>query len=198
MIDEKMFQRMRIPPKYWDADITKVGDPQNKYIIRYVRGLFDALDKGWGLLMWGEYSSGKTATSCAIMKAVSVIKKTALFVTANDIPKYLIEKTIFDSQESMEERMISADLLVIDELILHSVDDSTFRDTCLETILRRRLGAKKSTIFTSNLSVEVIKDRFPAFSSVMTEAIFPIQFFGAFREEKSQQIAKFLLEEDNE
>lgn len=182
-------RRMNVPALYWGVELEKVKKPQAITVSKYISNFVAYRKKGWGLLLWGQYGSGKSACAAVILKeAVIGNKMTGLWVFADQIPAYVIDRTRFDAQELWLERMISVDLLVIDELILHRKD--TFMDTAIEMVFRRRLTAQKPTIITSNISPKQFEDNYPAMHSALTEAIFPVKFEGSFRVDAAAEMAK--------
>lgn len=188
-LTKEYFQRMNIPSLYWNVSSDKIKQPQQNLVLRYIDNFLAYRKKGWGLLFWGEYGSGKSAAAAVILKeGVAINGKTGLWVFADQIPAYVIDRTKFDSQETFVERMISVDLLVIDELILHRKD--TFMDTAVEMVFRRRLSAIRPTLITSNISPKQFEENYPAMHSALTEAVFPVKFEGSFRKDSAVEMAK--------
>lgn len=185
-------ERMRVPPKFWDSQLEKISAQPKVIIDRFLSDFNAYLSRGWGLLFWGDYGTGKTAAASVMMKE-GVIKnyKTGLWVFADDVASFIIDKTQFDSTESMQERMLSVDLLLIDEFLISSKRDS-FKDTSLEMIFRRRVAMKKSTCFTTNLTPKMIEERYPALFNVMLECVFPVKFSEQFRKGISDDIREDL------
>ena len=183
---------MNLPPLFYDATLDKIPNEliYKEVIVRFIKDFKANLIDGRGLYLWGDYSSGKTALSCILLKSLASIGKMGLFISARDIPKYIIEKVRFDSKYTFVDRMEMVDLLVIDELILKEGKDS-FVETSVETIFRARLIKKKATIFTSNNSPSTVKQLFPALYAAMQEAVFPVRVAGKdFRAEKRRQLEK--------
>jgi len=189
------FQRLRLPQLFWNVELDKIPDKQHRVVSKYINELPKYLSRGWGLLLWGDYGSGKSGAAAVVMKFGVVPQgRTGMWVFADDIPAFVIEKTMFDDEETMYERMTSVDLLIIDELMIKRKKDS-FADTVIEMLFRRRLSARKSTIFTSNISVTIIKEEYPALANVMSEAVYPIKFTGQFRTSIETQIKKDFQDE---
>ncbi len=177
-------KRMNVPLNFWDVQLDCIKEPQKRVIIKYLTDFKKFLKKGYGLLLWSGYGSGKSAAAAVILRdGVALNGKTGLWIFADDIPTYIIEKTRFDEHETFYDRLLSVDLLVIDELILRKRD--RFADTSVEMVFRRRLAARKSTIFTTNLSPEVIKEEYPALENALRESVYPVKFFGQFRDNKA-------------
>jgi len=187
---EEYLERMKVPKLLWLVELDRVPQKQKRIVLKYINELPKYLGLGWGLLMWGVFGSGKSGAAAVILKfGVTKQKRTGLWVFADDIPGYVIEKISFDQEETYYDRMLSVDLLVIDELLFKNKKDS-FADTVVEMVFRRRLAQKKSTIFTSNIGVDTIRDEYPALHSVMTEVLYPVQFTEKFREKIAETIKR--------
>lgn len=186
---KEYFDRMCVPLAYREISLELVREPQAKVVKKYVEGMPLFLERGIGLLFWGEYGSGKTGAAALLLKRIAELGKTGLWVFASDIPKFVIEKTMFDPPQSFEERMLVVDLLVIDELILKSKRDA-FSDTVVEMIFRRRLAERRATCITTNLSPKKLQEEYPAFANVLKESIFPVKFEGDFRSDKAKGIGE--------
>lgn len=190
MISKEYLDCMRIPPRFQNVSYEKIPVKQRKIILNFATHLKECLAKGWGLLLWGNYGYGKTAAACCLLQTIAELHKTGLFVTFNDIAGYVINHTLYDEEESYLDRILKVDFLVIDEVILSTKD--SFKDTCVETIFRKRLNDVKSTLFTSNFSPKQITENYPALSSVMREVILPVKFDSQdFREASVKEIEKF-------
>lgn len=167
---------MRIPTRHRKVTFGGVPDdtPQKPIIARYLQHLRSRLSDGDGLFFHGVYGSGKTGAACLILKAVAVIGKTGLFVVSRHIPDAIIRKLPFSEAETLHERMLHVDLLVVDELIVRGKD--TFGETAIEDVFRDRLLASKATIFTSNQTPQQVEKAFPALVSAMEEAVDAVPF----------------------
>lgn len=187
------YMRMLIPMAFRSAELVRIPAPQSRVIRQYIENFKMYRVKGWGLMLWGNFGSGKTASGCVILKeAVVRNQMTGLWILASDIPKFVIEKTVFDKDQSMIERIESVDLLVIDEVILHQGDK--FTDIVVESVLRKRIGCCLPTCLTTNLSPDQFKSAYPALANVMTEAVWPVRCEGNFRNEIKSDIEKAFKE----
>lgn len=189
---EYCMRLMRLPKKYWGHYGTERLDPEiSKPVLKYAKEIRQCLEEGYGLLLWGDCGGGKTATACFLAKCAAVAGRSALFLMARDIPGFIIEKTYFRDAQTVIERALEVDLLIIDELLLEK--SANFRDTSVEEIFRKRLMEKQSTVITTNLPLDQIQKEYPAFADAMKEACYPLHFSKqTFREESCKKIEKFL------
>jgi len=191
--DERKLERMCVPRLFWKASMDQIPDKcgHKKIVAQFIEDLEEHVDAGYGLLLYGENSQGKSALATLIMRHLRM-GRWGLFVVGESIPGYVIDKKRFDGDQSFVERMQAVDLLVIDELILH--DNDTFRDTILESVLRERLLDKKSTIVTTNLLPDTIATEYTSLGQVMLEAVLPVAVAGHnFRRDKAAELMRTIL-----
>lgn len=190
-IEVSALKRMGIPPLFYECTMSGIPDtcPHKMYLYNYIYSLETHIKDGVGLLLLGEYSTGKTAASCIVLKAcLDKLKKVGLFISAKDIPRYVIEQTAFDAENTYYQRMLKVPLLVIDELALHSSD--TYRDDVIAEVIRDRVYEKRSTIITTNQSREALMELDRPLVELMKEALIPIVFTGVnFRQQKAKILA---------
>jgi DNA replication protein DnaC len=191
-LDER-WDRMEIPLKYRECSWDKIPDglSHKKIVKKYSDESIKHLNNGAGLLLYGPNSTGKTALGSMLL--MSLPKRVwGLFVIAEKIPSYIIEKTMFDEDMTYVQRMQDVDLLIIDEIILHSTD--TFRDTCVESIIRDRILERKATIITTNFQPEEIKEKYSSLFEVLMECTLPIPIMGHnFRADLADKLKKDIL-----
>src|SRR4051812_35248356 len=94
--------RMRVPRLHWHVKLSEIPDecPHKKILERYIANLRSNLIEGKGLLLNGEYGTGKSAIGCIILKAAASLGRTGLFVRAGEIIKAVLDKTPFDEEST--------------------------------------------------------------------------------------------------
>lgn len=161
--------------------------------------LFDVM-RSWineptskGLYLHGSPGSGKTYLLSALANACAKSNKTVAFV---HVPTLISKaKTYFDSLSSMDKLISSikhADVAIFDDIGAESVT-SWSRDELLFPILNYRLEFKKATWFSSNETLETLKQHYATDQkgkTTTTKAIRMIERISALSE-------PFLLVEDN-
>ena len=94
---------------------------------------------------------------------------------------------MYNETETMAERLISVDLLVIDEFIIHN-SDNTFRIDIVESVFRDRAENNKPTIITTNSTLIELNKKAYTFFQVMQEHQIIIKVTGFnFREQNREQ-----------
>ena len=187
----------RVPKRYRDFDASLLPEDEAYVhtIARIREDLAAFIREGAGVLMWGAYSTGKTALACWLLKRVAEedfvprFGFTCLFVACREVATHIIEKTTFNTDQTLIERMCATDLLVLDELLLNGPD--SFKDLAVEEVIRHRVGEKKSTIITTNYSPKAIKEDFPALAEPLRECCLLLNVKGKdFREAGAEELTK--------
>lgn len=152
--------RMNVGRRYWPCTLAAIPDvcKHKKPLENWLSKIKINLKNGNGLLFKGKYNKGKTASAVICMKNAVVRGGTAYLVRGNSIKDAIINKTMFDPLETIEERMKNVDLLVIDDM--GSEYESSFSNSVLEEILRARSDSRRSTIITTNLDGDTLKQKF--------------------------------------
>lgn len=126
----------------------------------YVSKLEENLDLGLGLIFKGDIGVGKTTICIAILKEAIKNGYTAYFAPMASLMRELYNSNNINSQGSLMQTLISARLLVLDDLgmeykgnkieswMLHTFDD----------LIDVRYSRQLSTIITTNLPSNSIRD----------------------------------------
>lgn len=171
-----MLARANIPPLYYDVKFSKIPDTCNhkKVIETYMLKIRKNIESGRGLFLWGDYSQGKSAIGCIILKHALCTKIIGCWYKCNNIASDVIQERMFDGVISVKERLETVPILVLDELFCH--DDK--RDAYVEDIVRDRVSGGLATIFTSNYSPQKLKLKYPALAEVLKECVVPVLVSG--------------------
>ncbi|MCR4838800.1 MAG: ATP-binding protein [Eubacterium sp.] len=133
---------------------------------RRARAFADAFPKSKkSFLFYGETGLGKTFLTNCISKALMDKGYTVLYLSSNDLfsdilGPYLMSGT--DEQKALlrpvYELIFDADLLVIDDLGTELTN--TFTTSCLFEIVNKRGRDERSTIISTNFSLQQLRDRY--------------------------------------
>lgn len=183
-VTAEILERMRVPRVHWGATLSKIPGrcTHRKIISDYLNNLEKNMQLGKGLLLFGDYSVGKSAIAAIILKSAVMVRKIGLWVVHRRLPEYHIEKTLFDGETTVWERIHSVPILVVDELLLRN--DIAYTEQALEYVVRQRIDMRRATIITSNYAPSTIQSKYPSLESAMREAYLPVKVSGHnFREE---------------
>lgn len=122
-----------------------------------------------GLYLWGKPGAGKSYLAAGICNYYAKRKKKVAFV---NVPKLIADlKMMFHDAEAMDtklRRIKNADVVVLDDIGGESVT-SWSRDDILLPLLDARMEKKRLTIFTSNYSLDELKQRLSMTSNKISE-----------------------------
>lgn len=130
--------------------------------LRAARGFADGFGKrGGNLMLVGPTGTGKTFMAGCIARELLEQGYSVQYVTAKECFD-IIEAIAFDREKkdlSFEEQLRTADLLIIDDLGTEFTS-RTLAQSALYTILNERLLSGRSTIISSNMDINDIKQRY--------------------------------------
>lgn len=188
MVNTAPLERMMIPPVHWWASFDKIP-PRCKHraeLRKYFDNYLEHVRKPLGLLLFGDYSTGKSAIAAiALKKAFFEFGVIGLWISARDIPSFQIEKTLFDDEQTMIDRAKTVRLLVIDEYVHRK--DIRYTEQACEMLVRGRIEQGLCTILTTNHTPEYLAEWYPSMIEAMRQAFYPIKVQGHnFRHEKAK------------
>jgi len=143
---------MRIPRRYWGVRLGLINEDYRKYVYRYLKGLDSNIRAGKGVLLFGPNGVGKTGAIVVVAKEVRRRGYTVLFVEGLMLMEIFLGKVMFEDGQSLYERMLEVDYLVIDDLGKGTGDSKGFLISKLEGVLRARYDEKKVTSITTNMT----------------------------------------------
>lgn len=181
--------RMRIPEVHWACRLSEIpeGCSHRKRLSEYIENIEENISKPKGLLLFGEYSQGKSGCASILLKAAAAHGIIGFWIVARRLPEYQIEKEMFDETMTIWQRAETVPFLVIDEMILRT--DIKFTEQAFEGLVRKRVDDKLCTIITTNHTPTFIQEKYPALSAVMLEAVYPVKVAGHdFRKDKADTL----------
>jgi len=177
-LDASDMLRARIGRAYWGTSFDLI--PENlahrNPLGAFIRNLHEHHANGDGLLMFGDYGTGKTSAGVLVLKETMARGGTALMIPAERISSAVIEKTTFDGEEDMWERMQDVDVLLLDDLRREHVKD--FGKSVIESLIRRRYDQRLSTLVSTNADMDELVRRYEASMAALGEKCQPIPFEG--------------------
>lgn len=207
-VTQAHLEHAKIPPKYWNALLKRVPDSMDykRDVKTFLAQMPTFVEKGIGLYLWStENSTGKTSLAVLCLKRAMELKLSALFVTSEDFKNSVIEKTLFSENETVINRAMAVDVLVIDDLTKEyrpagkgetSPYSKGFAETKIEALMRYRTQHLKTTIFTANRSSKELKNIYGSdLSAMLRAAMKPIEVKGIdWREGEEQEINRLFRE----
>lgn len=194
-LDQGDMLRMNVGELHWEAQFDLISDklPHKRFVRKFLESIADHIFEGRGLLLWGGYGTGKTAIGAIICKEVVKRLGTAYLVSAMDLADAVIGKEWFDKDETVAQRLLSVNLLVIDELGGGQSDRTGWNKAYVERIVRTRTRVRQSTICISNLDLADLKAHYGGgLMAIMGEKIYPVEVKGKnWRDDKRNDLKRF-------
>jgi DNA replication protein DnaC len=177
---------MRLPQRFWGAKYAEIVDDQLRGVVeRYLRQLDAMLDGGDGLLFWGANGVGKTCAACVIAKEARRRGAPVLFTTAEGLRSAVLEKMPFSDDMLFIDRARSVDVLLLDDLGKEHRGKG-WSDSTFENLFRERSAARRTTLITTNLTLEQLAERYDlSMLEVMKETTVPIHVEGNNRRDEA-------------
>lgn len=190
-------RRANVPERFWDVTLNRIPDSMDykAKIRKYLENIEEMMDKGIAVYLWSpENSTGKTSLAVILLKEFLRRGYTGFFEESSRLKAELINKTEFESGVSLESRIASVDVLVIDDIGKEYRTSSGYAENALETLIRGRAQRVKLTIMTGNLSPKQFKDIYSNdFAALLMECSIPIRVSGMdFRAETTKYLQKLL------
>lgn len=187
---------MRIPRRYWECSYKGINKVNRKYIDDYLKHRQELIDKGVGLLFWGDNGKGKTGASVVLAKELKRHYHKVLFVEASNLKNIVVNKVYYDEYTTLWQKIQSVEVLFLDDLGKGTLDKTGFGVRLIDGLIRHRNANKDPTFVTTNMNDKQIKE-FLKKSTIHTfkECLFPVFFKGEdLREKNKREIKEFFSE----
>ncbi len=136
---------------------------------------FDA--DGGNLLLFGDTGTGKTFLSNCVAKALMESNHSVVYFTASQFVNIFDIKNKGEATDAEKEQISSCELLIIDDLGTEFTN--TYNSAQFFACLNDRLLHSKSTLISTNLSIDDIRDRYSErVSSRILQSYTLCQLFG--------------------
>lgn len=142
-----------IPVAYWFLKMKDFAGPKSlkDATLRYIEDLDDNFDSGRSICFTGTLGTGKTYSSCAIMKNALMRGYEAYYTTLTDLVFYLTDREL---KKTYFSKVTRADFLCIDEVDSRHLSDSesaeSFFGRSFERIVRYRLQNNLPLVLATN------------------------------------------------
>lgn len=160
-LTEHDVERMMIPVRYWNVSLQGVEAmakahgtdevPLASVLTNFVEKMDDMVSGGSGIMLYGNNGRGKTGALVWLAMQARRRGHTVLYVETAKLKQYKIERTPFDANESMWERALDVDVLVLDDLGKGVSDSKGFMQELVDELVRTRGAYLKTTLVSTNI-----------------------------------------------
>ena len=177
-ISEQHLARMRVPKTHWESSLDKIPNAcgHKSVMTRYLQNIYQHIEVCTGLLLFGEYSAGKSALASLCLKYAAHAGVIGYWISAADLPRYQIEGEMFDEELTCYERARTVPLLVIDEYFMRR--EMKWTEDAVDALVRSRIDEVRCTIITTNHAPSQIEESRPALAAALREATYPVKVAG--------------------
>lgn len=142
------------------ADLFGLSAPATKWASRVISDPAVAMSTGEGVLLTGAHGTGKTALAALVLKEFLRVGRTGQFIRATTLVEGLLNWRNQETISWINERVLTADILVIDDLGDERVTKEDAAASVVSEALISRQDRNLVTIVTSKLSAANIGDRY--------------------------------------
>jgi len=179
-------ERMNLPRRFWNVRLDQISEGIRDHVAAYLKDLDGNLDRGEGLLFWGNNGVGKTSVAALIGMEARRRGASVFFTTAESLRQAVLNRTMFDEDQSIDDRARAVDVLILDDLGKEHPGETGFTERLFENLIRERSASKRTTIITTNLPLSSSKKGaaslmsvyIPSMMEVMKETLLPLKFVG--------------------
>lgn len=191
-LTEEDLLRMRLPRRYWNARFDQISDDAvegapmsvRDGVRRYLEQAEEMVRSGHGLLLWGANGTGKTCIAAVIAKEFRRRGNPVLFMEAADMKRFVVEREMFDEDQTYWDRAMNVTVLVIDDFGKGAVDDTGFGSRLMDELVRHRNAHRLVTIITTNYRTKALGEVLMASTMAsLKEHVAPVEVVGADRRE---------------
>ena len=197
-LTETDLMHMNLPKRFWGATIERVttqGKPCAQAIVySYLEQVDELLDRGVGLLLWGDNGRGKTSIMSLIGKEAKRRGRSVFFYESAALKADTINKTMFSDTTSVIDRARECDVLLLDDLGKGVQDSTGFGARLLDELVRYRYARQKVTCITTNMTPSALRDELKMSTlHTMKECLLPLKVEGIdHREAEAAEIMNLL------
>lgn len=204
----KLWKESSIPNLYLDASVAKwkntgrtseevnVNEENIKVVKAYEKNVSQMIQKGYGIYFTGPNGVGKTYLACSLAQSVISIGKSVRYYTMATIISNEIRGWKDDEAALIARGMKKSDCLIIDDLDKVYKTANRIETALFDNILRDRLQANKTCIFTSNRTIGDVRSDFSIhIASMLMEKCAEVILIGQdYRSIRSDALKKEILD----
>ncbi|MFA4971192.1 MAG: ATP-binding protein [bacterium] len=189
-LTEEDLRRMRVPRRYWSVRGDEISDEAGRAggisaraaVRSYMGQLPEMRRRGVGLVLWGTNGTGKTSIAVFIAMEFRRRGNPVLYAEAADLKRLIVEREMFDEDQTFWDRALNVDVLVLDDLGKGTQDSTGFGARIIDELIRHRNANRLVTIITTNMSPDQMAEELKVSSMAsLKEHAMPVHVCGIDR-----------------
>jgi len=173
------------------------GDPDLKVDIEiYLSRYEHFIGKGVGLLLWGDYGTGKTFAATLLLKELVKLGYRCYSTTfASMVEMFTAGWKSVDDQRFFQQKIMYSDVLLLDELGRSMKTKTKLAESTFDDVLRSRTNSGRPTFVTTNqTTVELSEGYGGAIMSLLSERSIQFQVKGRdYRPEANERMMREVM-----
>lgn len=186
-MDATMFKFMNLPEEFWGVHPTKATPSVSTVIENYLARFDQFFGRAAGLYFFGPPGVGKTGAAATLLIGARHRRKTCHFLRVGELRKAIKEATSFDDGQSVHDRALGVDVLVLDALTEADLTLPYCGYSELLDLVTFRGQRRRTTFITSALSEARMRFLHPEFFDTVGTYLTPVEVAGVSRRKEGQK-----------
>lgn len=186
-VTPKMMEYMNLPDEFWRVHPSNATPSVSTVIENYISRFDQFIASAAGLFFFGPPGVGKTGTAATLLIAARRRRKSCHFLRVGELRKAIKEATKFDDGQSVHDRALSVDLLVLDALTEADLTLPYFGYGELLDLVTFRGQRRRTTFITSAVSEARMRFLHPEFFDTVGTYLTPVEVTGVSRRKEGQK-----------
>jgi len=168
------------------------GDPEVRlWMDDYLRNHMNYVDRGLGLVLYGDYGVGKTFSITLLLKDLIKLGYNCYSTTfAHMVEMFTAGWREPEEQRYFQTKIIGTDVLLLDDLGRDMKTKINLSETTFDDVLRRRVQDGKVTFLTTNMTIKELSNGYGgAILSLLWERSLRYEMLGSdFRPQSTERL----------
>ncbi len=151
-------ERMALPEEFWRVRLPGLPEPAAAIVTNYIARMPALFEKGVGLLFSGLMGTGKTSLASIVAREARVRGYSVYFTAVWGLREGVRTRAMFDPEQTVMERALQVDLLVLDNLRPEDSADMFLGRRALDELVTARASANRPTLLTTRVPFTDLDD----------------------------------------
>jgi len=144
---------MGLPRRLWRMSAARIPESVQAPYRRFLKGLWEHMEKGPTLLLSGPQGVGKSAMASLACRRARTFDKTVHFFRVWELRHLRREGEKFDTEQTLLARCRDVELLVLDDVTQEDLDDRYYGGSEMLSLVKQRSMNMGTTLLTTRLGL---------------------------------------------